>query len=315
MTPLTVRLEHYLAVRRDFGHDLSTSGRVLRRFAEFAATEGADHVTVDLFLRWKEHFGCANNNTWSARLGMVRAFAGWLQAIDPRTEIPPPGLVRGKLRRTRPYIYSAGQIAEIVKGAARLTSAYGLRGWTYSTLFGLIAVSGLRINEAIKLDEADVDLHEGVLFIKRGKNGKSRIVPISACAAERLKAYRTERNRLLGASPGPFFLSEGGSRTTDCAARYNFVQVCQGIGLRAKEPFYRHGHGPRIHDLRHTFAVRTIMEWYRRGLNPDREMFNLSTYLGHTMPENTYWYIEAVPELLQLACERAERSLAGGGAA
>jgi hypothetical protein len=139
MTPLTVRLEHYLAVRRDFGHDLSTSGRVLRRFAEFAATEGADHVTVELFLRWKAHFGCANNNTWSARLGMVRAFAGWLQAIDPRTEIPPPGLVSGKLRRTRPYIYSAGQIAEIVKGAARLTSAYGLRGWTYSTLFGLTA--------------------------------------------------------------------------------------------------------------------------------------------------------------------------------
>ena len=314
MTPLTVRLEHYLAVRRGFGHDLSTSERVLRRFAEFAATEGADHVTVDLFLRWKECFGSADNNTWSARLGMVRGFAGWLQSIDPRTEVPPSGLVSGKLRRSRPYIYSAGQIAEIVKGAARLPSAYGLRGWTYSTLFGLIAVSGLRINEAIKLDEEDVDLSEAVLLIKRGKNGKSRMVPISAGAAERLRAYRAERNRILGASPAPFFLTERGSRPTDCAARYNFARVCQGIGLRAHESFHKHGRGPRIHDLRHTFAVRTIMEWYRRGLDPDREMFNLSTYLGHTEPEHTYWYIEAVPELLQLACQRAERSLAEGGA-
>lgn len=314
MTPLTVRLKDYLVVRRSFGYDLSTSERVLRRFAEFAATEGADHVTIDLFLRWKEHFGCANNNTWSARLGIIRAFACWLQAIDPRTEVPPPGLVNRKLRRTRPYIYSAEQIAEIVKSAARLPSAYGLRGWTYSTLFGLIAVSGLRINEAIGLDEADVDLCEAVLLIKRGKNGKSRIIPISACATERLKAYRAERNRILGASPAPFFLSEDGVRPTDCAARYNFVQVCQSIGLRAKEPFYKHGRGPRIHDLRHTFAVRTIMEWYRRGLNPDREMYNLSTYLGHSLPEHTYWYIEAIPELLQLASQRAEKSLTEGEA-
>jgi integrase/recombinase XerD len=314
MTPLTVRLDQYLAVRRGFGHDLSTSERVLRRFAEFAAAEGVTHITIDLFLRWKERFGRADNNTWSARLGMVRGFAGWLQDIDPRTEVPPPGLVTGKLRRSRPYIYSAGQIAEIVKKAARLPSAYGLRGWTYSTLFGLIAASGLRISEAIKLDEEDVDLNEAVLLIKRGKNGKSRRVPISADAAERLRAYRDECHRILGASPAPFFRQDSGLRPTDCAARYNFAQVCQGIGLRAHEVFYKHGRGPRIHDLRHTFAVLTILRWYRRGLDPDREMFHLSTYLGHSEPEHTYWYIEAVPELLQLACQRAERSLAKGGA-
>jgi integrase/recombinase XerD len=312
--PLTLRLEEYLAMRRSFGHDLSTSERVLRRFAEFAALEGVDHVSVDLFLRWKERFGCADNNTWAARLGMVRGFAGWLQGVDPRTEVPPPGLVSGKIRRARPYIYSEGQIAEIVKAAARLPSAYGLRGWTYSTFFGLIAVSGLRIGEAIKLDEEDVDLKEGVLLIKRGKNGKSRMTPISAGAAERLRAYRAERNRILGASPAPFFLLDNGLRPTDCAARYNFAHVCQGIGLRAQEPFHKHGRGPRIHDLRHTFAVRTILGWYRRGLDPEREMFHLSTYLGHSAPEHTYWYIEAVPELLQLACQRAERSLAEGGA-
>jgi integrase len=244
---------------------------------------------------------------------MVRGFAGWLQSIDPRTEVPPPGLIRGKLRRSRPYIYSDDQIVEIVRGAARLPSVYGLRGWTYSTLFGLIAVSGLRVSEAIKLDEDDVDLREAVLLIKRGKNGKSRLVPISAGAAERLGAYRAERNRILGASPAPFFLSEHGLRPTDCATRYNFARVCQRIGLRPREAFHKHGRGPRIHDLRHTFAVRTILDWFRRGLDPDREMFKLSTYLGHTEPAHTYWYIEAVPELLQLACQRAERSLAEGG--
>jgi integrase len=314
MTSLTVRLEEYMAVRRSFGYDLSTSERVLRRFTEFAAAEGVNHVSVDLFLRWKVHFGCANNNTWSARLGIVRVFAGWLQGIDPRTEVPPPGLVSGKLRRSRPYIYSADEIAKIVTAAACLPSAYGLRGWTYSTLFGLIAVSGLRISEALNLDEEDVDLEEGVLLVKRGKNGKSRLIPISASAAERLRAYRAECNRILGASPAPFFRQDSGLRPTDCAARYNFVLACQEIGLRAHEPFYKHGRGPRVHDLRHTFAVRTIMDWYRRGLNPDREMFNLSTYLGHSLPEHTYWYIEAVPELLQLASQRAERSLAEGGA-
>ena len=315
MTPLTLRLDQYLAIRRSFGHSLSTAERVLRRFAEFAAAEGADHVSVDLFLRWKEHFGSADNNTWSARLGMVRGFAGWLQNIDPRTEIPPSGLISGKLRRSRPYIYSAEQIVQIVASAARLPSSYGLRGWTYSTFFGLIAVSGLRINEAIQLDEEDVDLKEGVLLIKRGKNGKSRMVPISACATERLKAYRAERNRILGASPAPFFRLDRGLRPTDCASRYTFARICQGIGLRARESFNKHGHGPRIHDLRHTFAVRTILEWYRQGLDPDHEMFKLSTYLGHAKLEHTYWYIEAVPELLQLACQRAERSLAAEGGA
>ena len=314
MTSLAVRLEEYVAVRRSFGFDLSTSERVLRRFAGFAAAENADHVTVDLFLRWKEHFGSADNNTWSARLGMVRCFASWLQGIDPRTEVPPPGLVSGKPRRSRPYIYTAGQIAEIVAGAARLPSAYGLRGWTYSTLFGLIAVSGLRINEAIGLDDEDVDLSEAVLLIKRGKNRKTRLVPLSACAAGRLGAYRAERNRILGTSHTPFFVQDSGLRPTDCAARYNFALVCQDIGLRTQQALHKHGRGPRIHDLRHTFAVRTITEWYRKGLDPDREMLNLSTYLGHSEPEHTYWYIEAVPELLQLACQRAEQSLTKGEA-
>ncbi|MGH7934986.1 MAG: tyrosine-type recombinase/integrase [Candidatus Binataceae bacterium] len=245
------------------------------------------------------------------RLSMLRIFARWLQAFDARTEVPPPGLITGKPRRTKPYIYSDDQVAEIVSEAGRLRSSYGLRGWTCSTLFGLIVVTGLRVNEALGLDEEEVDLKEAVLTIRRAKNRKSRFVPLSLSTAERMRAYRAERNRILGRGRAAFFLRENGDRPTDCCARYNFAVVCQRIGLRKRQPFCKHGRGPRIHDLRHTFAVRTIMDWYRRGLDPDREMLKLSTYLGHTRPEHTYWYIEAIPELLQLACERAERNLAG----
>jgi integrase/recombinase XerD len=314
MTPLTARLKQYVAVRRSLGYDLSFSERVLRRFAEFADSEGADHITVELFLRWKKHYGSANSYTWSRRLSMVRVFASWLQGFDPRTEVPPPGLISNKPRRTRPYIYTDDQVAKIVREAGQLPSSYGLRGWIWSTLFGLIAVTGMRVSEAIGLDDKDVDLNEAVLSIRRGKNGKCRFVPISPCAAERLRAYRAERNRLLGTGRVAFFLLENGERPSDCCARYNFALVSQRIGLRERQVFNKHGRGPRIHDLRHTFAVRTIRDWYRRGLDPDREMLKLSTYLGHTQSEHTYWYIEAIPELLQLACERAERNFSKRGA-
>jgi integrase/recombinase XerD len=311
MTPLSVRLKQYIAMRRSLGFEMSFAERVLRKFAEFADRERADHITVDLFLRWKEQYGSANNYTWGRRLSMVRIFAGWLQGFDPRTEVPPAGLITSRARRVRPHIYTDDQIAAIVTEAGRLPSPYGLRAWTCSTLFGLIAVTGLRVNEALGLDEEDVDLKEAVLTIRRAKNRKSRFAPISLCAAERLRAYRAERNRILGAGRAAFFLLENGERPTDCCARYNFALVCQQIGLRKPQRFCKHGRGPRIHDLRHTFAVRTIMDWYRRALDPDREMLKLSTYLGHSKPELTYWYIEAIPELLQLASERAERNLAG----
>lgn len=312
MTVLSQRLDEYLSVRRSLGYDLPFSGRVLRGFAAFADQEGADHITVDLFLRWKDAFGAASNNTWSTRLGMVRGFAGWMQAYDARTEVPPCGLISGKPRRTRPHIYSDAEVATIVARAAKLPSRYGLRGWTCSTLFGLIAVSGLRISEAVGLDDDDVDLGEGVITVRRGKNRKVRFVPIAPSSVAKLRAYRVERIRLLGATTGAFFRIDDGQRPTDCFARYNFAQVSQDTGLRETERFGKHGRGPRIHDLRHTFAVMTIMGWYRNGVDPDREMIKLSTYLGHLKPDNTYWYIEAVPELLQLASERAEQSLVEG---
>jgi integrase len=233
-------------MRRSLGYDLSFSERVLRKFCEFADGQQVDHVTVNLFLRWKKHYGSADSHTWSIRLSMVRVFAGWLQGFDPRTEVPPPGLIPNRPRRARPYIYTDDEIAGIVAEAARLPSSYGLRGWMCSTLFGLIAVTGLRVSEALKLGEDDVDLKEGVLTIRRAKNRKSRFVPISPCASKRLKAYRVERNRILGTDRAAFFRLENGECPTDCCARYNFAAVCQRIGLRRPQPFNKHGRGQSL---------------------------------------------------------------------
>ena len=170
----------------------------------------------------------------------------------------------------------------------------------------MIAVTGLRVSEALSLGAADIDLENGVVTLQRGKLGKPRLLPVLDCTRMRLADYARERDRLLGAPSKAFFVSDRGERLTDCGARYSFAVVCQTIGLRPSQKFQRHGRGPRIHDLRHTFAVRTLLNWYRDSKEPAREMIKLSTYLGHSDPAHTYWYIEAVPELLELASKRVK---------
>jgi len=165
-------------------------------------------------------------------------------------------------------------------------------------------VTGMRINEALRLDTDDVDLDTGIVHIRFAKFGKERLLPLHDSAVERLRAYIAERDRLLGTKPAALFVKCDGSRLGDCGARYNFAHVCQRIGLREVQAEGRHGRGPRIHDLRHSFAARTMIDWYRSDKDPAREMVKLSTWLGHANPDHTYWYIEAVPELLELASAR-----------
>jgi integrase len=309
MSALATELDRYLAIRRSLGFALGTSERVLRRFVAFAAARRSRHITPELFLAWRADFGHASQQTWSARLGMVRQFALWLSGIDPRNQVPPKGLIPDRYRRQRPYIYDDGEIARIVTEASRLASPNGLRSLTFPTLFGLIAVTGIRVSEALALDNNDIDWEAGVLTIRRGKAGKARLIPVSKSTIARLAAYAAKRDRLLGKKPKPFFVTDSGGCPNDCSVRYNFAVICQRIGLRPAQRFNKHGRGPRIHDLRHTFAARTLVNWYRTGKDPDREMLKLSTYLGHTEPAHTYWYIEAVPELLELAARRADRVL------
>jgi integrase/recombinase XerD len=302
---ITSQLDRYLSVRRSLGYELRTDERVLRRFVRFADQEGAAHIDTALFLRWDASLPEAGTSTRSARLGKVRLFAQWLSSIDPAHKVPPRGLVPDRSGRPRPYIYSEAEIASIIAAAEALPSIYGLRGLTCSTLFGLIAVTGLRISEALALDRSDLDVDNGVLRVRRGKLGRERLLPLDPTVVARLVDYATKRDRLLGHSPEAFFVTGSGTRLTDCGARYNFARACQQIGLREQQRYCRHGRGPRIHDLRHSFAVRTMINWYRAGKDPAREMIRLTTYLGHTDPDNTFWYLEAVPELLDLAMARA----------
>lgn len=297
-------LDHYVALRRALGVDMSTDARIIRRFATFADHDGAKQISTNLVMRWLEGLPPANPGTRATRFRVVRQFAEWLHGIDPGHEVPPRGLVSGHLKRVRPYIYSEGQIIAIIEQARTLPSNYGLRGLTCSTLFGLIAVTGLRISEALGLDLADLNLESGVLHVRQGKLGKERLLPLDPSVVQRLASYSCERDRMLGRRPEAFFVTCDGNRLGDCGARYNFAQVSQQIGLRVPQLYGRHGRGPRIHDLRHTFAVRTMLNWYRLGKDVGREIIKLTTWLGHTDPAKTYWYLEAVPELLALAATR-----------
>ena len=311
---VVAELDRYLTVRRQLGADLSTEERILRRFAAFA--DGADekYVNTGVILRWLESLPSASPGTRATRFRVARLFAEWLHGVDPKNEVPPRGLVPGRVQRGRPYIYSEAEILAIIEHARALPSVYGMRGLTCSTLFGLIAVTGLRISEALSLDPTDFDVDSGVLRIRKGKLGKERQLPLDPSVTQRLENYGRERDRLLGKGPEAFFVTCEGNRLGDCGARYNFAQVSQQIGLREPQRFLRHGRGPRIHDLRHTFAVRTLLNLYRTGKDIGREMIKLTTWLGHANPSNTYWYLEAVPELLELASSRIVGAAAEGEA-
>ena len=308
---LAPQLDRYLSVRRSLGYDLRTEERILRRFIRFADQEGATHTDTALFLRWDASLPEVSGGTRATRLSKVRLFAQWLSGIDPANEVPPRGLLPGRLNRARPHIYTDAEIGAIIAAARALPSIYGLRALTCSTLFALLAVTGLRISEALALDRGDLDTVAGVLCVRRGKLGKERLLPLDPSVAAQIVDYVAERDRLGGHAAKPLFVTDKGTRLTDCSARYNFARTCQEIGMRPPQKYLRHGRGPRIHDLRHTFAVRTMIAWYRAGKDPAREMIRLTTWLGHKDPSSTFWYLEAVPELLELAMARAT---AGGEA-
>jgi integrase len=307
MSKLREAATQYLRLRRQLGYQLRGVERVLQSFVDFAEQQGACHVTTDLALRWAQQPAGVQPASWAFRLRVVRRFAIWLSASDRRTQVPPAGLLPGRYRRKRPYLYSDAQIEELVRAAGRLPSAARLRGRTYATLFGLLAVTGMRVSEALALDREDVDLDDGVLRIRRTKFGKSRLVAVHESTRQRLADYARARDGVIHRpATAAFLLCEGGSRVTAWAARYNFAKVSREVGLRAPAKGYRHGHGPRLHDMRHRFAVCTLLNWYRAGLDVEREIPKLATYLGHVHVNETYWYVEAVPELLELAARRLE---------
>lgn len=303
MKPLKRALKDYLRIRRSLGFRLREPEGLLRNFVAFLQAEGAAYITRELALRWATYPATAQPATWAGHLGMVRRFAIWHSAIDPRTEIPAVGLLPHRYRRKPPHIYSDEEIEKLLRRTQQLPSPKGLRALTYTTLFGLLVATGMRVNEALGLNRPNVDLKLGILHIQRAKFGKSRYIPVHPSTVEALKKYAQTRDRLFPAPLTPtFFISERGRRITDCMARYTFAKVSQQLGLRVLAK--GHGRGPRLQDMRHRFAARTLIHWYRSGLDVERELPKLSTYLGHVHVNDTYWYLQAVPELLQLATDR-----------
>ena len=306
MSALSEAVDQYLALRRGLGAKLLGVDRILHSFTDFADQEKTSHITTDLVLRWVEAQRGVIPATRAFRFQLVRKFALWRSATDPRTEIPPKGLLPGRYRRKAPYIYSDSEIEQLIQAARRLPPPTALKGDTYATIFALLSVTGMRVSEVLALDREDVMLEEGMLRIRRSKFGKSRLVPLHPSTSKALAAYARRRERMIRQPlDSAFFLSDRGLRVKGCSTRYNFARISQQLGLRdAPTGMGRHGWGPRLHDMRHRFASKTLLDWYRAGVDVEREIPKLSTYLGHTHVNDTYWYIEAVPELLELATRR-----------
>lgn len=301
MTKLRRAVAQYLALRRSLGFALLGPGPMLQQFVAFVEKQGADHITTELALTWARLPATAHPSHWSRRLSIVRGFAAFLHGIDPRTQVPAPGLLPHRYQRKPPHIYTPDEIQRLLEAAWRLPSKLGLRAQTYGTLLGLLVVTGMRISEAVGLERDDVDLGVGVLTIRRTKFGKSRLVPVHASTRRALQHYAVYRDRRhLAPRCGRFFVGERGEPLTVNVVEQTFVKLSHRIGLRA--PGDRHG--PRLHDLRHCFAVTTLIRWYRAGLDVERHLPKLSTYLGHSHVTDTYWYLSAVPALLRLAAAR-----------
>jgi integrase len=217
--------------------------------------------------------------------------------------VPPPGILP-PLKRARPYIYSDAEIGALLAAALALPPANGLRRWTYHYLFGLIAVTGLRLSEAIGFERGDVDLDEGVLIVQQSKFGKSRLVPLHRTTCDALRAYAKRRDAHPGTRCGPyFFVAERGGQLLHQYVHRVFWRLSREIGLRRAGD----NTGPRVHDFRHRFAVRTLLGWYHEGIDVEPRLPALSTYLGHTSVRDTYWYLSACPELMEAAARRLDR--------
>jgi integrase/recombinase XerD len=304
MTSLRQAVQNYLALRRSLGFKLRCTGLHLLRFVAFAESHGAEYVTTPLALEWAMQPADRQPATWAERMKAIRVFARYQHVLDDRTEIPPPGLLPYRPQRTKPYLYSNQEIRRLLSATRRLRSSVGIRPRTYRCLIGLLAVSGLRISEALALRSVDVDFKTRILSIRESKFRKSRLVPLHRSTIAALRHYAAYCNSLFPAHERrTFFISDLGRALEPSAVRRTFYELSRWAGLR-RGPVNR---GPRLHDFRHRFAVQTMIGWYRAGEDVQRRLPILSTYLGHAHVGDTYWYLTQCPELMQWACKRLER--------
>lgn len=295
MKTLRRMLEEYLAMRRNLGFKLRSDGAHLTNFVRCAERRNAQHITTRLALEWALK---TPGRQASKRLTIIREFAKYAAAFDDRTQVPAQNLLFSKMVRPRPYLYSQDEVNRLLQAAWMHDDQP--RG-TYYCLFGLLAVSGLRIGEATNLQVNDVDLTEKILTIRNTKFGKSRLVPVHSSTVKKLREYRKRRDELLGMQPSDhFFVTPKGAPLE----HWRIYQVFKALAVIAGIRKVASGPGPRLHDFRHRFAVRTLIDWYRSGEDVEACLPVLSTYLGHVSVENTYWYLTEYPELMNLAVQR-----------
>ncbi len=303
MSALAVAVADYLVVRRALGYKLARSEKLLAQFVAYCDQAGATTVRTETAVAWAQLPAGGSAWWWSQRLGVVRVFASWLQARDPSCEVPPADVFGPTPnRRAVPYLYTDAEIAALMDATSRLR--YPLERATYRTLVGLLAVSGLRIGEAIALDRDDIDLEQAQLTVWRSKFGKSRIVALHPTSVDVLAAYSSLRDELC---PYPkaasFFVSSAGTRLIYCNVSSLFHKLVRVAGLAPRSDRCR----PRMHDFRHRFAVLTLLDWHQSGVDVEAHLVELSTFMGHADPKHTYWYLSATPELFALAADRLER--------
>lgn len=310
-TSVQTRVEQFLVERRGLGFSTRNDTCVLRSFAQHVHAAGHwGPLTLEFMADWARNDSHDSHDplTWARRLKKLRTFLRWLQQFEPRTEVPDDSIFGRLPERQAPHIFSEAEIVDLLAGARRIGPAPGLRGAVYETLFGLIAATGLRIGEALSLRNGDVDLKGGMLTIRRTKFGKSRQVPMHPSTVEALRRYRWLRDLAVGplAEEGSFFVGTRGRRQGlplgDSQVHRVFRDLSRQLGWGNRGAH----HAPRIHDLRHTFVVRRIVQWQAQGVEIDQAMLSLSTYVGHAMVTNTYWYLSAVPELMAQAAGRFE---------
>ncbi len=306
MSALRSAAADYITIRRAVGFKLRRAEGLLFSFVEFLEAEQATRVTTQLALRWATLPAGATPGWWNSRLCVVRGFARHMSAIDPATEVPPAGLLArlgpGSCR-AEPYLYSPAEVAALLAAARSIRSRFVAA--TCETLIGLLAVSGLRVGEALRLDAGDLDWARGVLVIRDSKFNRSREVPLHETTLDVLRAYvRLRDERYPQPRSGSFFATRSGRRPSYGTVRGHFEHLARRAGLRPRPARCR----PRLHDFRHSFACATLEDWYRTGADVQAKLPLLSTYLGHIDPISTYWYLSGKPELLALAAGRLEAS-------
>jgi integrase/recombinase XerD len=304
MNPLRDALADYLSLRRSLGYGLRRPEKLLNQFLDYLEERDASTITTDLAVAWARLPQDASPLWWAHRLTVARGFAGYLHVLDEAHEVPATDVLPWKSHRANPFLYTDAEIAALIAAAATLR--FPLRVATYQTMIALLVVTGMRVGEVIGLDADDFEDDQGVLLVRKGKGGTTRQLPLHPSTTAAVRAYLQRPDRRSAARTAALLISPAGTRLLYTNVHATFQKLVRQTGIEPRSSSCR----PRIHDLRHSFAVSSLLDAYIGDQDIDRRLTLLATYLGHRSPAGTYWYLSAAPELLAAALQRLDH--AGG---